>query len=479
MTDFAPGIPDKNVTHDLRTVEEPEPWEYVLHEHDALRRGKHYDLRLGDPKTGHGHSWAMPTDWPKPGESTWAVEQPTHTIPYFDFEGPIKEGYGKGIVDIKDRARVEIHNASPGHVTFGIYRGSGPEEYTLHRIPETKNWKLYNRTLNREKNPKLPSDKPAYKELDPADVPFDDDNQVMSAKIDGAHNLIFFPRDKQVRVLSYRPGQRDTGIIEHTHKIPGLVGTRSPSPIAGTILRGEVFALGEDGTAILSKDLGGILNSNVWKSREKQGALGKLKIALLDVVHYKNKRVEHLPYDEKIAILKSVMKAMPGKFVMPRMAYTKAGKEKLFEDIRDGLVPETKEGVVLWDRAGSARPIKAKFRRDHDVHVRAFFPGEGKYKGKGVGGFLYSHEPDGPIVGRVGTGLSDAQRADMHLTPGKYVGAVAKVRALDVYQAGGKPGALRAPSFSEWHLDKNNPDQLEKLAWVSPLAVALAGEIPG
>ena len=93
------------------------------------------------------------------------------------------------------------------------------------------------------------------------------------------------------------------------------------------------------------------------------------------------------------------------------MATAEMEKRKLFEDIRDDRVPETKEGVVLWNRKSGAPPIKAKFRRDHDVYVRAFYPGEGKYKNKGVGGFLFSHSPDGPIVGRVGTGLSDAQRA--------------------------------------------------------------------
>ena len=478
MTEFAPGIPDKETSHELRAVEKPERWEYVLHEHDALRRGKHYDLRLGDPKTGHGHSWALAPEWPKPGASTWAIQQPTHTIPYFDFKGRLPAGYGEGTVDIKDRAPIEVINSEPGHVTFGVYRGSGPEEYTLHRIPGSKNWKLYNRTLNRAKHPNLPQDKPAYKEIDTAKVPFDNDSQVMSAKIDGAHNLVFFPPDQRVRMLSYRPSERDTGVIEHTHKVPGLLTLKTPAGLGGTILRGEVFAIGPDGKAVQSKDLGGIMNSNVWKSREKQGLLGKLKIALLDVVRHRGKPAEHLSYDDKLAILKDVMAKAPGQFVLPKMANTEAEKRKLFEDIREGRVPETKEGIVLWDRRSGSPPIKAKFRRDHDVYVRAFFPGEGKYRNKGVGGFIYSHTPDGPLVGRVGTGLSDAQRADMYLTPGKYTGAVAKVLATDVYPlAGGEgPGALRAPAFSEWHLDKNKPEQLEKLSWLSPLARLLADE---
>ena len=67
MTDFAPGLPDPSVSHEIRPTEKHETWDYVLQEHQAEKRGLHHDLRLGDPKTGHGHSWAIPPEWPKPG----------------------------------------------------------------------------------------------------------------------------------------------------------------------------------------------------------------------------------------------------------------------------------------------------------------------------------------------------------------------------------------------------------------------------
>jgi len=41
--------------------------------------------------------------------------------------------------------------------------------------------------------------------------------------------------------------------------------------------------------------------------------------------------------------------------------------------------------------------------------------------------------------------------------PQKYIGRVARVKALGMYrdkENPKKPGSLRAPSFQDWHLDK-------------------------
>jgi hypothetical protein len=473
MNEEAPGIPSRKTSHEIREVSQPETWEYVVHKHEAERRGLHHDVRLGDPATGHGHSWAMEPAWPSPGESAWAVQQPTHTIPYFDFKGTILKGYGAGKVGIHDRAKTEVTNARPGHVSFNLYRGSGPEEYTLHRIFGDR-WKLFNRTIHREKHPTLPSSKPDYREIDSTKVPFENDDQIMSAKIDGAHNLIVFPKaGEQIRVLSYRPTERATGVIEHTQKIEKIQGTRVPPGLSGTMLRGEVYAIDpRTKKALASKDLGGLLNSNVWDSREKQKTKGKLRIALIDAVFHRGKSVEDRSYTEKLSIMHKALDALPGAFELPKMAVTEKQKRILFEKIRAGEVPETSEGVVLWSGSTGAPPTKVKFRGEHDVYLRDFFeakPGT-KYSDRAVGGFRYSHTPAGPVVGRVGTGLSDKQRIDMHRDPDKYIGAVAKTRAMEVYPLMGKEkekGAMRAPAFLGWHLDKNEQQRLDKMA--SPL----------
>lgn len=460
MAEFAPGIPSKETVHELPTIKKPTVWEFGLHEHHAEKRGLHYDLRLGDRDTGHAHSWALPAKWPKPGELAWAVRQPTHTVKYMDFEGTIPKGYGAGKVVLKDRDKAEVTHSEPGYISFNVYRGSGPEEYSLRHIGG-KIWRFTNKTLHRAKHEHLPDSKPAYKEISVDEVPFEDPKYLMSAKIDDAHNLFYFPKvGEQIRVVSYRPPKKGvTGFIEHTHKVPSLFGMKTPKGLAGTILRGGLYAMHPTNKkATEAHILGGLLNSDVWKSREKQKTEGTLVPVLYDVVQYKGKDLSKASYAEKLRALREVQKEIPA-FELPKMAMTPGEKRALLEQIKNKKLLHTEEGVVLWDVTKGAPPIKAKFRNEHDVVIRGVFPGEGKYEGKGVGGFLFSHSETGPIVGRVGTGLSDALRRDMHENPGKYVGVVVTVEAQGKFSE----GALRAPSFKQFHLDKNPQPVLDRL----------------
>ena len=58
--EFAPGLPSKKKITDPRPISKPEVWlESVVQEHAARRAGKHFDLRIGDPKKKIGHSWAL------------------------------------------------------------------------------------------------------------------------------------------------------------------------------------------------------------------------------------------------------------------------------------------------------------------------------------------------------------------------------------------------------------------------------------
>lgn len=456
--EFAPGIPSKDTMHSIPEIKEPEAWEYTVHSHKAKKAGKHYDLRLGDPKTKFAHSWSI-RNWPKPGMRVLAVQQPTHSMEYLNFKGEIKDGYGAGAVDIEDRDNIEIVRSTPDKVHFNVYKGKGPQEYSLIRMKD-KNWLLMNRTIDRQRVKDAPTSKPKYRKVDSVD--FENDEEVMQAKIDGAHNLILFPSfGLHPKFISYRPGKRSE-VIEHSQKVPGIFEMPIPKRLRGTVLRGEMFATDSTGHAIQSTDLGGILNSNVWKSRASQeGGKMPLRTVLFDVVQYKGKNYEDRPYEEKLRVLEDVASEIR-YFELPRMARTPEEKRKLFDDIKNGKVPETKEGVIAWNMVRPGPPAKYKFRPDYDVYIRGFFdatPGS-KYEGSAVGGFSYSHTPNGPIVGRIGTGLSDELRKKMYKDPRKYIGSVAKVTALGVYPSAkgeeDEEGALRSPSFSEWHLDKND-----------------------
>ncbi len=142
------------------------------------------------------------------------------------------------------------------------------------------------------------------------------------------------------------------------------------------------------------------------------------------------------------------------------MAVSSEDKKRLIKEIEEGKHPETKEGIVLWNMIKHEPPIKAKYFKEHDVYIREFFPGKGKYKDNGVGGFKYSHTPDGPIVGETGTGLNDSLRRDMYKNPDKYKGLIATVSSQHKYE---KTQALRVPAFKGFHLDKNPQERLDEI----------------
>jgi hypothetical protein len=85
----------------------------TLHEHDADKAGKHYDLRIG----GAG-DWAIRYFPQSPSETRLAVQQPTHPISYYSFEGDITEGYGKGSVKKVFEGYGDIHSWTNEKIDF-------------------------------------------------------------------------------------------------------------------------------------------------------------------------------------------------------------------------------------------------------------------------------------------------------------------------------------------------------------------------
>ena len=458
--EFAPGIPQQKPISRLPVIKPKtlNRWTLAVQDHEAARAGRHFDLRLVDPDAGKAHSWAIPkARLPDPGEKLLAIQTFTHTPEYalhFGAKKPeeITKGYGRGRVRMAVREPVDIVEANNDKVRFNVYQVKTNNEYILRRTKDNK-WLLQNVTVTKDKA-NVPQSKPAYKEVSPDAVDVTDDRHLMMAKIDGAHNTFRLDAGQPVRVFSHRPTERATGVIEHTHRfLPGFQH-RVPRRLDGLVLRGELFASDpHTGRAREAVETGAVLNSGVWKSRDTQQHR-PLRAVVFDVARRAGKDVESLPYKEKLKILRRVNKAMPF-LELPPMATTPRGKVDLLNRIRTGQEPTTSEGVVMWPLGGGP-PIKAKFRPDHDVYVREVYPETGKREGLAAG-FRYSWTPNGRIVGQVGTGLDHALKRDMLENPQRYIGRVARVRAQGVYRDKvnpKKPGALRAPSFQDWYLDK-------------------------
>ena len=161
-----------------------------------------------------------------------------------------------------------------------------------------------------------------------------------------------------------------------------------------------------------------------------------------------------VPYREQLDVLKTIPEVIPDT-KLPPYAMTPKAKAKLLESIRSGKLKETSEGVVEWGPKG---PTKAKIRPDFDVRLTGVFKEKSSREGGLAGGFTYSTSA-GSQAGHVGSGLSHALKRDMLLHPSKYRGLVARVTAQHRFDS----GALRAPVFRGWHLDKNDPERLTKV----------------
>lgn len=458
--EFAPGLPDPRRFGRPTQLPVGTPLRYVIQKHLAERAGPHYDIRLGPDRGAKPTllSWAA-RHLPEPGEKRLAVQQPLHTGQYADFEGKITRGYGKGTVTTHDKGSVLVTKVTPEKINFVVIHKKIPETYTLVRqsrkAPVTarekrvrgNDWLLINTTPRQV----IPHRKIKYSKVPAEDVQklFNED-YLHSEKIDGAAALYKVLSDR-IEVLSYRASKEGRPIV-HTYRVGGTTGINIPKELVGTVMRGELWGERKrTGEAIPPQELGGLLNATVLKSLQKQRAQDvNLRNALFDIYQIGSKKVDpDAPIEERMELLQRVLKHLPaGKFHLPRTAIDPETQREMWEDIKAGRNPRTREGVVVHPRGGG-KPTKVKLTEEHDVYVRDIFPGRGRLAGVGAGGFRYSYSPTGAVAGEVGTGLSEELRREMLADPESFIGRIAKVRAQEKFPS----GALRAPSLLSLHED--------------------------
>jgi hypothetical protein len=464
MPQKAIGLPDPAQYGDLSQLQAGQLVNWIIQRHMARRAGPHYDLRFGTPDTGL-FSWATRKELPQPGQKILAVQQPLHDHAYGQFEGTIPEGYGAGTVKKHDEGKILLTKVEPGKVHFTVAHRRYPERYVLVKPTSNKgvgarptNWLLMNTTPT---NP-LPFAKEHYKSV-PADKvePILENLQPGSsvqAKIDGALTLTQLLKDK-IEVLSYRQSKVHGGPILHTERVfHGIPNATIPKEYQGSVLKGELYAQQHKDQKVAPQVLGGILNSSVAKSLESQQAnnIG-LKQMLFDVQQIGKKPVDfkRVPYEQRSEAIRNILSSISGPdagqirntISPPTEAKTPTQALRLYRDIASGVHPATEEGIVIHPPTG--KPMKSKLFDEHDVFVRGFFPGQGKWVDRGVGGFVYSHSPKGPIVGEVGTGFTDSMRQDLFNSPQDYVGRRARVRTSGKLPS----GALFQPSLIGLHED--------------------------
>jgi hypothetical protein len=489
--DYAPGLPAKENFGPFDRLRVGQMLDYIVQAHNADRAGPHHDIRFGDKDMGL-LSWAARKGVPEPGAKHLAVQQPVHRHDYKDFEGEIPEGYGKGTVKKHTEGQVLITKVTPESVHFTTAHQRHPERFTLARPKGwgDRNWLLMNTTPNSS----VGHDKLHYKSIPPEQVEPHlhkmQEGDTAEAKVDGASQLIELAKG-HAEMLSYRTSKTTGRPIFHTERFfQGRPEIKVPRHLEGSTLKGEMYAhtsrpsangstpsAGEPGVVASSglrgaaaaapeggrttevragtpQDVSTLLNSSVARSLQlqKERGLG-LKTMLYDIQRYGKKDIDPnvTPRAERRKMLEEIVQHLPAdKFHLSEEHKGPEAAAKLWDMIRSGQHRLTEEGLVVHPQVGT--PSKAKIFGEHDVVLRETFPGKGR-RSNTVGGFRYSHTPKGPIVGRVGTGLSDATLAHIASDPSAYIGRVARLKA----QAKLPSTALRAPSFVGLHEDY--PDQ--------------------
>jgi hypothetical protein len=438
---FAPGIPSKQIVSNPPVSGPSEGWTLSLQKHVADKAGEHYDIRLSPPGGNLAYSWASKY-WTEPGGKSEIFQQPDHTAEYATWSGTIPEGYGKGKVTLLWSVPADIIHSDPDKLSLVLHKGQTPQRLLFKRL-EGSRWLLSNYTPTKASviYSGLPSTKASYKSqttksLNPSSP------EIWAPKLDGAHNLIVLRPDKMPDVFSYRDSKKSSQKIDHTFKT-NLWKIRSPKELGNTVLRAEVYLPGRSGEAVAQR-----LNSSTLKSRQLS-TNDPLRISAFDIVKFRGKSVEHLPYQRKLEMLEETARWLP-ELKLPQLARTPLEKRHLLRDIRGGTNPLTREGVVLYNPNLSV-PLKAKIRQDWDAKIVGTFAAKrgSKYENRGVGGILALPEGSKTPI-KIGTGLSDSLRTDLYQNPNQYLGAWLRVSGDRQH----KSGKIQAPSLVELRPDK-------------------------
>ncbi|MBK3572246.1 ATP-dependent DNA ligase [Streptomyces sp. MBT65] len=225
-------------------------------------------------------------------------------------------------------------------------------------------------------------------------------------KQDGQRVLVYLPGDGSV-LLRARSGADITGAYPELHALGGEL------PATPTILDGEVLALDQQGRADfqLLQNRMGLAGSPALVAH--RAANTPVHLVLFDLLHL-NRPLLALPYADRRAELERL--CLDGPYWSTPAALTGHGAEALRATRAHGL-----EGLVckrldsVYEPGVRSRAwIKIRNLRSEDVLVGGWVPGKGRLTGL-PGAVLVGQRAGGRLryVGNVGTGWSEAERAEL------------------------------------------------------------------
>lgn len=408
---------------------------FVIHEHHARRL--HYDFRL--ERDGVLVSWAVPKNLPDtPSVNHLAVRTEDHPLEYGRFEGTIPKGeYGAGTVRIWDSGsyvtekfedtveKGEVIVVLSGNRISGRYAliRTGGDQWLAHRMKDQRAFAFTDLA------PML-STEGSVTRLIPSEWAFE-------GKWDGYRLLVEVDHGR-VR-LRARSGRDVTG------EYPQL-----PLPVDDlaehhVVLDGELVALDDAGVPSFAEMQNGARSP-------------KLEFWAFDLLYLDGRPLLRAAYRDRRRLLETLAR---GTVLVVKDLLAADGAAALEQSRRLGW-----EGVVAkkWDspyQPGRRSPawVKEKRWRTQEVVIGGWRAGEGGRSG-GIGSLLMGvPDADGlRFVGRVGTGFTDRQLADLKkmLTPlradeSPFREPLPRLDAKGVTFV--EPAVVGEVRFSEWTTD--------------------------
>jgi hypothetical protein len=437
---------------------------------------------LAGPQTGKEYAKftlkkGLPTDQRR---RALAVENGPHSVD--DFDGVIKEGYGKGekrliysgtgVIKVggsRQLAKINVHEHDAHKAGFhydfvaegidphtesfevNIANGAFKGRYAFRQAFE-KNRYLAVRMKDESvlvAKPDIHLKPPEFlntiRQSDrPVSVEWKDDGGLANMAI---HNLRAVYR-------SHRPEGE-----AYYDKLPAIEDLRNRSPVwlarklfpgpeqEGTVLRGELHH--PDGAA----RVGGILNALPEKSIRIQQERGPVEFYAWDIVKFKGRNVSQMPYGQRRELYEAVIEEIRlfnrHLRVVPAMPAGGDPVEFYRDIINDPRGLPFSEGVVVKYRDAVDQWFKVKANDTLDVKVTRCLEGAGKFAGSL--GAMVVEGPTG-VQSEIGSfQLTNEQRRWVWQHREVLTGQIAEVRALTVNES----GAIRAGVFVRFHPSKS------------------------
>ena len=476
LVPVATGIATKILTDVVRDAAIPETSSPFLTGHLFNEKTVDGAMMVG-VSTKAAAKYAIPKGLPKPGQKALVIENEPHEAN--DFDGEIKEGYGKGtktllltdnvIVKVGGRSSVQkinyhVHDADVAGLHYdlvvtGIKPGAKQWELNIPR-GEFKGRYAFVQTPKgmivtpmTDRGLRIPKPDYTLRKEDLLTV-LDSSKNSIERKLDGSlGNAVI--EGSRVAFRSHREGGET-----YYDKLPALEFIENRSPffasrlvyagprLTGTVLQGELVH--PEGAARVS----GILNSLAPNARAIQAERGPVRYYVWDIVRYRGRDVSHKPYSERRALYEQVVREI--RTVNPHWnAVEKMGPNEtplgFYTRVTADPLPYGEGTVIKPLDASIQKWDKMKMTGFGYFRLREILPGEGKYAN--TVGRLVVENPINGARGEVGSlSVPDDFRSWLWANRSDLTGRIVKVRSQEVTQR----GVPRAGVFLGFHDDEVN-----------------------